>query len=294
MTSLPAVTVLGLGAMGHAFAANLLKKGFTVRGWNRTRQRGEDLIAQGLNLCDSPEQAVSGADVVMTVLTDGDTTRRVLNACRAHLKQGAILCQMGTVGTAATEALMGDLASARPDIVFIDAPVSGSKGPAENAQIAILASGDRSRAQAAEPVFAAISRRQQWLGEAGAGSRMKLVVNSYLIGLMQSVAESASLAQQLGFSADELWDALDGGPLASAYAQGKLGMIARDDFTAQMQLSLALKDARLALDAAGGRQLPGLANIVVLWQQAVDAGYAKDDLAAVFRFMNPTQIGCGE
>ena len=291
MTLLPAVAVLGLGAMGHAFAANLLKKGFTVRGWNRTRQRGEDLIAQGLNLCDSPEAAAADADVVITVLTDGDTTRSVLAACRTQLKQGAVVCQMGTVGIEATEALIDELTNARPDIVFIDAPVSGSKAPAENAQIAILASGDRSRAQAVEPVFAAISRRQQWLGEAGAGSRMKLVVNSYLIGLMQSVAESASLAQQLGFSAGELWDALEGGPLASAYAQGKLGMIARDDFTAQMQLSLALKDARLALDAAGDRPLPALENIVGLWQQAVDAGYAKEDLASVFRFISPAQSG---
>lgn len=291
MTSLPAVAVLGLGAMGHAFAANLVKKGFTVRGWNRTRQRGEDLIAQGLTLCDSPEAAVADADVVITVLTDGDTTRSVLSACQAQLKQGAIVCQMGTIGTAATDALIDELANARPDVVFIDAPVSGSKAPAENAQIAILASGDRPRAQAVEPVFEAISRRQQWLGEAGAGSRMKLVVNSYLIGLMQSVAESASLAQTLGFSADELWSALEGGPLASAYAQGKLGMIARDDYTPQMQLSLALKDARLALDAAGDRPLPALENIASLWQQAADAGYGKEDLAAVFRFINRTTPG---
>jgi len=79
MSQQPAVAVLGLGAMGHAFAANLLKKGFTVYGWNRTRARGEDLIASGLTLSDSPEEAVRDADVVIAMLSDGDTTENTLH-----------------------------------------------------------------------------------------------------------------------------------------------------------------------------------------------------------------------
>ncbi|WP_261388076.1 NAD(P)-dependent oxidoreductase [Candidatus Pantoea soli] len=285
MSQQPVVAVLGLGAMGHAFAANLLKKGFTVRGWNRTRAKGEDLCRAGLTLADSAAGAVEGADVVIAMLADGDTTRQTLQAASDALKQGATLAQMGTIGVDATDALIAELQQRRPDVLYIDAPVSGTKAPAENAQILVLASGDRDRAQAAEQVFAAIGKGTQWLGEAGASSRMKLVVNSWLIGLMQSLAESTRLAEAFGFSTADLWQVLDGGPLAVPYAKMKLDMIAGGDFTPQMHLLWALKDAKLALDAAGDTRLPALENIAEVWQQAVDAGYGEQDLAAVYAYL---------
>ncbi|QKJ87704.1 3-hydroxyisobutyrate dehydrogenase [Paramixta manurensis] len=285
MSQQPVVAVLGLGAMGHAFAANLLKKGFSVHGWNRTRARGEDLLDAGLHLSDSAAQAVKSADVVLVMLADGATTQQVLSDVQAELKSGATLCQMGTIGVEATDALIAQFAQARPDVVFIDAPVSGTKAPAENAQILVMASGDRARASAAEPVFAAISKGQQWLGAAGASTRMKLVVNSWLIGLMQSLAESERLAETFGFSSDDVWKVLEGGPLAAPYAKVKLDMIASGDFTPQMHLVLALKDARLALEAAGDAKLPALENISALWQQAVDAGYGEQDLAAISQYL---------
>ncbi|WP_405083655.1 NAD(P)-dependent oxidoreductase [Pantoea ananatis] len=280
----PDVAVLGLGAMGHAFAANLLKKGFRVYGWNRTRARGEDLIAAGLTLTDSAAEAVQKADVVIAMLSDGETTEQVLHEAKAALKQGATLCQMGTIGVEKTDALITFFAQARPDVVFIDAPVSGTKAPAENAQILVMASGDRSRAQAAEAVFDAIGKGTQWLGEAGKSSRMKLVINSWLIGLMQSLAESTRLADQFGFSTDDLWHVLDGGPLAAPYAKMKLGMMASDDYTPQMHLQWALKDAKLALDASDS-SLPALENIASVWQQAVEAGHGEEDLAVIYKYL---------
>jgi len=270
--------------MGHAFAANLLKKGFRVYGWNRTRARGEDLIAAGLTLTDSAAEAVQKADVVIAMLSDGETTEQVLHEAKAALKQGATLCQMGTIGVEKTDALITFFAQARPDVVFIDAPVSGTKAPAENAQILVMASGDRSRAQAAEAVFDAIGKGTQWLGEAGKSSRMKLVINSWLIGLMQSLAESTRLADQFGFSTDDLWQVLDGGPLAAPYAKMKLGMMASDDYTPQMHLQWALKDAKLALDASDS-SLPALENIASVWQQAVEAGHGEEDLAVIYKYL---------
>lgn len=195
-----------------------------------------------------------------------------------------MLCQMGTIGVEKTDALIAFFADAREDIIFIDAPVSGTKAPAENAQILVMASGDQTRAAAAETVFSAIGKGTQWLGEAGAGSRMKLVINSWLIGLMQSLAESTRLAEQFGFSTDDMWNVLDGGPLAAPYAKMKLGMIASDDYTPQMHLVWALKDARLALDAADSK-LPALENIADVWQQAVDAGYGEQDLAVIYKYL---------
>ncbi|GLR09321.1 6-phosphogluconate dehydrogenase [Mixta theicola] len=285
MNQRPAVAVLGLGAMGHAFAANLVKKQFQVAGWNRTRARGEDLAAAGMRLCDEPQQAAEQADVVLAMLSDGATTESVLQQIMPTLKPDAVFCQMGTIGVEATDRLIAQLAAARPDVVYIDAPVSGTKAPAENAQILILASGDRQRAASLEPVFAAISKGARWLGEAGAGSRMKLVVNAWLIAMMQGLAESASLAQQFGFSTDDLWSVLEGGPLAAPYAKVKLDTIKGGDYTPQMQLTWALKDAQLALNAAEDQSMPGLQNIAQLWQQAVEAGYGEQDLAVIYRFL---------
>ncbi|MEN4767688.1 NAD(P)-dependent oxidoreductase [Duffyella gerundensis] len=281
----PTVAVLGLGAMGHAFAANLLKKGFTVHGWNRTRSKGEDLCAAGLQLADRAADAVAQADVVILMLADPASTESVVNETLPAMKQGATLCQMGTIGTAMTDSLIAQTAAQRSDLLFIDAPVSGTKAPAENAQILILASGERERAAAAESVFAAIGKGTRWLGSAGASSRMKLVINSWLIGMMQSLAESTLLAEEFGFSPDDLWQVLEGGPLAAPYAKVKLDMITGGDYTPQMHLNWALKDARLALDAASNRQLPALENVTRVWQQAVEAGYGEQDLASVFAWL---------
>ena len=285
MNQHPSVAVLGLGAMGHAFAANLVKNQFQVAGWNRTRARGEDLAASGMTLCDTPQQAAEQADVVLAMLSDGATTESVLAQIIPALRQNAIFCQMGTIGVEATDRLIAQLAEARPDVVYIDAPVSGTKAPAENAQILILASGEQQRAEKLEPVFAAISKGARWLGAAGAGSRMKLVVNAWLIAMMQGLAESTSLAQQFGFSAEDLWSVLEGGPLAAPYAKVKLDTIKSGDYTPQMQLVWALKDAQLALDAAEEHSMPGLQNIAQLWQQAVEAGYGEQDLAVIYRFL---------
>ena len=134
----------------------------------------------------------------------------------------------------------------QPAMTYIDAPVSGTKAPAEKAQILVLASGDREKGAAAEPVFAAISRGTQWFGEAGNSQKMKLVLNAWLISMMQGIAESAQLAKTLGFTPDQLWSALEGGPLAAPYVKVKLDAIASEQFTPQMQLAHALKDARLA------------------------------------------------
>lgn len=285
----PVVAILGLGAMGHAFAANLLKKGFTVRAWNRTRSRGDDLVSQGLALFDTPTEAVNNADVVITMLVDGAMTQDYLTGSHgilSHLKQHAIIAQMATIGIPATEQLVGDIEKARPDVVFLDAPVAGTKKPAENAMITVLASGDHERAAAIDPVFAAISKSAKWLGKAGAGSKMKLVVNGWLIAIMQGVAETMQLAEKMGFDTEDLWHVLEGGPLAAPYMRGKLDMIKNDDFTPQMHLTLALKDAKLALDAMGDNdKMPALKLTADLWQKAVDAGLGEEDLAAVYTYL---------
>ena len=146
MSTLPKVAVLGLGAMGHAFASNLLKNGFTVAGWNRSPARGEDLQAHGLSLHATPQQAVADAEVIISMLADGEATLEVLAQIAPACQPQAIYCQMGTIGLPETRQAIALLRELQPAMTYIDAPVSGTKAPAEKAQIPVLASGDRERA----------------------------------------------------------------------------------------------------------------------------------------------------
>lgn len=283
--NLPRVTVLGLGAMGHAFASNLLKKGFPVTAWNRSAARGDDLVPLGLNMCDTPEQAASDAQVIISMLADGESTLEILTRIAPTAQPTAIYCQMGTIGLDATLQAAALLQQHQPAMTFIDAPVSGTKGPAENAQILVLASGERDNAAAAEQVFAAISRGTQWFGSVGNSQKMKLVLNAWLISMMEGIAESALLAKNLGFTPEQLWTALDGGPLAAPYVKAKLNAIASGDFTPQMQLSHALKDAKLALSLGSPATLPALDKIAQIWQDSVDDGFATQDLSSIYQWL---------
>jgi 3-hydroxyisobutyrate dehydrogenase len=162
----------------------------------------------------------------------------------------------------------------------VDAPVSGSKGPAEAGQLLILASGPPAAAAVADAVFSAIGRKTVWLGEAGQGSRMKLVVNAYMSILIEGVAEALELAAQLGVDDAKLAEAIEGGPLDAPIADAKLHKMVRGDFAPEFPLEWALKDVDLAIGLAGADGLPLLAALSRQWRAAVDAGHGRDDVAA--------------
>jgi 3-hydroxyisobutyrate dehydrogenase len=196
------------------------------------------------------------------------------------LAEGAVWSQMGTIGLTATTEIGSRLGQLRPDVMFVDAPVSGSKGPAEAGQLLILASGPPAAAAAVRPVFSAIGRKTVWLGEAGQGSRMKLVVNAYMSVLIEGVAEALELAGRLGTDASELAEAIEGGPLDAPIADAKLHKMERGDFAPEFPLQWALKDVDLAIAAAGGAELPLLAALSRQWRAAVDAGHGREDVSA--------------
>jgi 3-hydroxyisobutyrate dehydrogenase len=194
--------------------------------------------------------------------------------------QGAVWAQMGTIGVAATTGIAGRLSQLRPDVMFVDAPVSGSKGPAEAGQLLILASGPGEAEAMVRPAFSAIGRKAVWLGEAGQGSRMKLVVNAYMSILIEGVAEALELAGQLGIDDAKLAEAIEGGPLDAPIADAKLHKMERGDFAPEFPLEWALKDVDLALAAAGTDTLPVLAALSRQWRAAVDAGHGREDVSA--------------
>ncbi|HWG65742.1 MAG TPA: NAD(P)-dependent oxidoreductase, partial [Streptosporangiaceae bacterium] len=222
------VAMLGTGIMGAAMARNLLSAGLRTTVWDRSPAATAALSQAGALVAASPAEAVRDAQVVITMLPTADVVNSVMFASGVveALADGATWAQMGTIGLTATTEAAGRLGQMRPDVMFVDAPVSGSKGPAEAGQLLILASGPPAAAVSTHPVFSAIGRKTVWLGEAGQGSRMKLVVNAYMSILIEGVAEALELASRLGIDDTKLAESIEGGPLDAPIADAKLHKMA--------------------------------------------------------------------
>jgi len=279
------VAVLGIGAMGHGMAASALRAGIPVVVWNRRREATEDLAGRGAQVATSAADAARRAAIVVTMVTDADA---VISIARDQgmleaLAPGAIWVQMSTIGVAGIDRVAALASAERPDVVLLDAPVSGSKDPAERGQLTIFASGPGEARPRVAPLFEALGQRTIWVGEAGAGTRLKLVNNTWLAFANEAVAASVAVAHRLGLATRAVADALDGAPLVSPWQAAKLQRIAEGEFSAQFALSLALKDVHLALQAAGDAGLPVLACLADEWQQAVDRGLGEQDLTVVTR-----------
>jgi 3-hydroxyisobutyrate dehydrogenase len=279
------VAVLGIGAMGHGMASSALRAGIPTIVWNRQSAATRDLAELGADVAETAADAAQRAAIVVTMVTDTDAVMSIAKdqGMLAALAPGSIWLQMSTIGVAGTDRVAAMVDAERPDVTLLDAPVSGSKEPAAQGQLTIFASGpDEARARVA-PVFDALGQRTIWVGAVGAGSRLKIVNNTWLAFACEAVAASVALARRLGLETETLVDALDGGPLVSPWQSAKLQRIAKDDFSAQFALSLALKDVHLALQAAGDDRLAVLACLSDEWQQVVDHGLGDQDLTVVTR-----------
>ena len=277
-----AVAVIGAGIMGSAMARNLAAAGLTTRVWDRAASVTGPLADAGVVVAASARDAVRDAGVVITMLPTADAVESVIfdGQVAEAFADGCVWAQMGTIGVEATLRIKDRLAAQRPDVLFLDAPVSGSKGPAEQGQLLILASGPAAAADAVGPVFDVIGRKTVWLGEAGRGSQVKLVVNAYLSILIEGVAETMELADRLGIGHQQLAEVIEGGPLDAPLADAKFHKMDRGDFAAEFPLEWALKDVDLVIDAAGGQALPLLDALSGQWHAAVAAGYGREDISA--------------
>ena len=276
------VAVLGTGIMGSAMARNLLSAGLRTTVWDRSEAVTAALAARGALVARSPQEAAQAARVVITMLPTADVVESVIfsGGVAEEFARGAVWAQMGTIGVTATEKVRDRLGQSRPDVLFVDAPVSGSKGPADAGQLLILASGPPGAEDVVRPAFSAIGRKTVWLGEAGQGSRMKLVVNAYMSILIQGVAEALELATDLGVDEGKLGDVIEGGPLDAPIADAKLHKMESGDFAPEFPLEWALKDVDLAIAAAGSDQLPLLETLSRQWHAAVEAGHGREDISA--------------
>lgn len=281
------VAFLGAGGlMGLPMARNLAGAGFEVRAWNRSRDKMEPLAGEGVTLCDDQREAVEGADAVVTMLADADVILETLDDTLSHAAEDAVWVQTSTVGIDGTQRL-ADLAG-EAGVAFVDAPVLGTKAPAENGELVVLASGPEEVRAAVEPLFEAIGKKTLWVGEAGAGSRLKLVANAWVSSVVEATAETIALAEGLGVDPKQFLDAVSGGALDLPYLQAKGTSMIERQFEPAMKLALAAKDTRLIDEAAADHDLdlPMLRTIRHRFAEGARE-HGDEDMAATYLTSTP-------
>jgi 3-hydroxyisobutyrate dehydrogenase len=273
--------------MGDAIAHQLLAAGFAVRVWNRTPARAAAAVAGGATAARTPADAVAEADIVLTMLTDGMAAASVIapagGGALAAMPRGCTWIQMGTIGPTWTDLLAA--AAAASSIAFVDAPVSGSDQTARAGDLVVLASGPDAVRGVVAPIFDTIGRRTLWVGDAGAGSRLKLALNNWLACIVEGLAETLALTSALGLDPHTFLDAVADGPLAAPYAITKGRAMLAGEATPGFALRDAVKDVVLARAAASdeGLELPLTDALLERWSPAAANGLGDRDVSAVVR-----------
>jgi 3-hydroxyisobutyrate dehydrogenase len=293
MASHEPVALLGAGGtMGFAIARNLARAGIELRAWNRTREKAEPLTADGASIFDSPAEAADGAAVVLTMLADADAVLESMAGERgavSTVEESTVWLQMSTIGESGTERCI-ELAE-RHRVAFVDAPVLGTKQPAEQGQLIVMASGREDLRDRVQPIFDLVGQRTLWVGEAGMGSRLKLVTNGWLVSVVEGAAETIALAQGLGLDPRLLLEAIKGGGLDMPYLRMKAQAILERNFEPSFRLKLAAKDAALVEEAAERHRLdlPVLSAIRRRLEQGVPE-HGDEDLSATYLTSAPADV----
>jgi 3-hydroxyisobutyrate dehydrogenase len=276
------IAILGCGIIGGAMARNAARAGLEVAVWNRTHEHALPLEADGIEVFSEAVDAVRGRDVVVSVLSNDEVTLAVVEPLLAEFAEGAVWIQSATIGVEGIERAAALAAAA--GVRFVDAPVSGTKTPAERGELVMLASGDHSAADFAAPFLDAVGAKTVWLGEVGNGSKMKLVTNDWVLTQTTMLAEAMKLCAALGLDRGAFLEAIDGAPVGSAYAQAKGEMILADDYPPNFPLEHGAKDARLIAETACacGLMLPLAEGTDAAFRAALAEGRGREDVAAIY------------
>jgi 3-hydroxyisobutyrate dehydrogenase len=285
MTDKTSVAVLGTGIMGAAMARNLARAGHDVRVWNRTRAKAEPLARDGARVAGTPAEAVDGAAVVLTMLHDGPSVAEVMRQAAPSLRSGAVWAQSATVGLETLPELAGFAHD--HGLVFVDAPVLGTRQPAENGRLLVLAAGPEEARAVLAPIFDAIGSRTAWVGDdgaTGAATRLKLVANSWVLTVTHGTAEALALAKSLDVDPQDFLDVIEGGPLDMGYLRVKAAAILDGDLTPSFSTTTAEKDARLIVAAGerAGVRMDVAAAGAERFRRAMAQGHGDDDMVSSY------------
>jgi 3-hydroxyisobutyrate dehydrogenase len=276
------VAVLGTGIMGFPIARRLAEAGHRVSAWNRHRDKADPLREHGVRVADAPADAVAEADMVVTMLSDADAVAEVMGQAVDSLGDDTIWAQMSTVGEPGWRAL-ARLAEEH-GVVFVDAPVLGTRKPAEDGALKVLASGPDEALERCAPAFDVLGTTVPELGAAGTGSRLKLAANLWVLALTDTTAAALALLRAFGLDGELFLRAIDGTASDSPYAQLKGRAMLGGDYAPSFPAAGAAKDARLIGAAARSLDLDTalIDALTAHFEAAVDAGHGEDDMGAVY------------
>ena len=277
---------IGLGIMGSAMARNLVKAGFDVTVWNRSPEKGTPLAELGARTAPTPRAVIEACPVTFAMLADPEAAEAVCfgtNGVLEGLTPGKGYVDMSTVDAAASRKI-GAAVTARGGR-FLEAPVSGSRKPAEEGTLVILTAGDRSLYEEAMPGFDRMGKKILYLGEVGNGANMKLVVNMVMGGMMAVFCEGLALGEKAGLDQADILDVLDAGALANPMFRMKGGAITRGEFAAAFPLRHMQKDMRLAV-ALGDQLRQPLFSAAAAnegFKRAREMGLGDEDFSALYK-----------
>ena len=275
------VAVLGTGIMGSGMARSMRRAGIDVTAWNRTKATAQPLADDGIAVADSVAQAVTGADVVLTMLFDADAVLGIADELLASLATDAVWMQSATVGVEGIRRIAERAAGA----ALLDAPVLGTRQPAEQGKLVPVVSGDGALIERVRPVLDAIGARTVVAGDrVGDATALKLACNAWVLSITAATAQSLALAEALGVAPELFLESIAGGPADSQYAQAKGKTMLAGDFAPAFGLDGGRKDLTLIAAAAESSGVPAalLDGVRAVFDAAGAGGHDADDIAAVY------------
>ena len=281
---------LGLGIMGAPMAKNLLKAGYQLTVWNRSAEKCAELVALGARQAATPAEVTAACPATFAMLADPAAAETVCfgpDGALAGIGDGRGYVDMSTVDDATARKIAAAIAAAGGR--YLEAPVSGSRKPAEEGTLVILAAGDRGLYAEALPGLERMGKKVLFLGEAGAGARMKLVVNMIMGGMMAIFCEGLALGEKGGLAAADLLEVLDAGAMANPMFRLKGELIARGEYTVAFPLKHMQKDLRLAIGLGDrlGQPLFSAAAANEAFKRARGMGFGDEDFSALFKALKP-------
>lgn len=283
----PTVGLIGLGLMGKPMARNLLKAGFPLVVWNRTKKRSEDLAADGAKIAASRREVASQADVLITIVSDPPAVEEILwgeEGALAAMRRGSVLIDSSTVSP--DLARRTAKACAERGVDYLDAPVTGGTWGAEKGELVFMVGGRAEVLERVKPVLEAVGKRFFLLGPNGAGQTVKLAMNLMMAVQVEALAESMALVTAAGVPGEKLIEVMQSSMARAAVLDVKAPQILKKEFPPSFPLRLMHKDMRLALELARENHLtlPAGAAAYATYSNVKESSKDDPDYAAVARF----------
>ncbi len=278
---------IGLGIMGHPMCANLIDAGHTLTVYNRTPGKDKKLVKAGAETTRDPRALAKACDVVITMVPGHEAVDAILFGVKGIVRElkGKVFVNMSTVLPEYSKALAKKLKAGEVD--FVDAPVSGSRQPAEQGELVILAGGGEKTLKRIDPLFTAMGRKTIHCGEAGQGSMMKVAVNLLLAVMVEGLSEAVRFGIEGNLRRDLIFETILSGPLSCALFEAKKDMFLRGKFPAQFPLRHMAKDLNLASETADklATDFPCATAAGIQYNHGTAEGLGDEDFAAVFKLL---------